>query len=156
MKALVAYFSASGVTAAVARRLADAIGAPTYEIKPAVPYTAADLDWTNRKSRSSVEMSDKECRPALADTDAPVAEAGVVFVGYPVWWYREPSIIDSFLAAYDFTGKTIVPFATSGSSDIGSEAPARMAQITGARVDAGRRFPAGVDAATLKAWAEAR
>ena len=154
MKALVTYFSASGVTAKVAQRLADAIGCPLYEIRPEVPYTAADLDWMNKKSRSSLEMNDKNCRPALADTDAPVANADIIFVGYPVWWYREPSIIDSFLAAYDFSGKKIVPFATSGSSDIGSEAPARMKQITGADVDKGRRFPASADAKTLKAWAE--
>lgn len=156
MKALVTYFSASGVTAAVAKHLANAIHAPLYEIKPAVPYTPADLDWTNKQSRSTLEMSDKNCRPELADKDAPIADAEVVFVGYPVWWYREPSIIDSFLAAYDFKGKKIVPFATSGSSDIGAEAPARMKEITGADVDAGRRFPARVDEATLKAWAEGR
>lgn len=154
MKALVTYFSASGVTAGVAQRLADAIGSPIYEIKPEVPYTAADLDWMNKQSRSTLEMNDKNCRPALADTSAPVAEADVIFVGYPVWWYREPSIIDSFLASYDFSGKKIVPFATSGSSDIGGEAPARMKEITGAEVDKGRRFPANVDAAALKAWAE--
>ncbi len=155
MKALVTYFSASGVTAALAQRLADAIGAPVYEIKPEVPYTAADLDWMNKQSRSTLEMNDKNCRPALADKDAPVADADVIFVGYPVWWYREPSIIDSFLAAYDFSGKKIVPFATSGSSGIGTEAPARMKEITGAEVDGGRRFPADADAETLKAWAEA-
>ena len=154
MKALVAYFSASGITAQVARRLADAINAPLYEIKPEVPYTAADLDWTNKQSRSTLEMSDKNCRPVLADKEAPVAEADVIFVGYPVWWYREPSVIDSFLAAYDFSGKKIVPFATSGSSNIGSEAPARMKEITGAEVAAGKRFPAAVDSDTLKAWAE--
>ena len=155
MKALVTYFSASGVTAALAQRLADAIGAPVYEIRPEVPYTAADLDWMNKESRSTLEMNDKNCRPALADNDAPVADADVIFVGYPVWWYREPSIIDSFLASYDFSGKKIVPFATSGSSGIGTEAPARMKEITGAEVDGGRRFPADADAETLKAWAEA-
>ena len=155
MKALVTYFSASGVTAALAQRLADAIGAPVYEIKPEVPYTAADLDWMNKQSRSTLEMNDKNCRPALADKDASVADADVIFVGYPVWWYREPSIIDSFLAAYDFSGKKIVPFAPSGSSGIGTEAPARMKEITGAEVDGGRRFPADADAETLKAWAEA-
>ena len=154
MKALVAYLSASGVTAKVAERLAGAIGAALYEIRPEAPYTAADLDWTNKQSRSTLEMTDRDCRPALADRDAPVAEADVVFVGYPVWWYREPSVIDSFLEAYDFTGKKIVPFATSGSSGIGSEAPARMREITGAEVDAGRRFPADADAASLKSWAE--
>lgn len=154
MKALVTYFSASGVTAKLAQRLADAIGAPIYEIKPAVPYTRADLDWTNKRSRSTVEMQDKFCRPALADTDAPVANADVIFVGYPVWWYREPSIIDSFLAAYDFTGKKIVLFATSGGSDIGREAPARAAEITGAEVLPGKRFPANTSANELKTWAE--
>jgi len=154
MKALVAYFSASGVTAKVAKRLAGAIDAPLYEIRPEAPYTAADLDWTSKQSRSTLEMSDKTCRPALADRDAPVAGADVVFVGYPVWWYREPSIIDSFLSAYDFTGKKIVPFATSGGSDIGAEAPARMKEITGAEVNGGKRFPASVQDAELKAWAE--
>ena len=155
MKALVAYFSASGVTAGLARRLADAIHAPVYEIKPAVPYTRADLDWRNKQSRSTIEMHDKSCRPALADTDAPVAEADVIFVGYPVWWYREPSIIDSFLSAYDFTGKKIVLFATSGSSDMGTEAPARAAEITKASVLPGKRFSGNASADELRAWVEA-
>ena len=154
MNALVAYFSASGVTAKVAKRLADAINAPIYEIRPKVPYTAADLDWTNKMSRSTLEMNDKNCRPALADQNAPVADADVIFLGYPVWWYREPSIIDSFLEAYDFSGKKIVPFATSGSSGIGAEAPARMREITGVEVDAGKRFPANAGADVLKNWAE--
>ncbi len=154
MKALVTYFSASGVTAKVAKRLADAIGSPVYEIRPEVPYTSADLDWRDKQSRSTLEMSDKNCRPALADKDAPVADADVIFVGYPVWWYREPSIVDSFLAAYDFSGKKVVPFATSGSSGIGEEAPARMHEITGAEVDAAKRFAANASADELKAWAE--
>ena len=154
MKALVTYFSASGVTAEVAKRLAEALDAPIYEIRPEVPYTDADLDWRDRESRSTLEMSDKNCRPALADKNAPVEDAYVIFVGYPVWWYREPSIIDSFLEAYDYSEKKIVPFATSGSSDMGTEAPARMKEITGAEVDPGKRFPANVDVDTLKAWAE--
>ena len=154
MKALVTYFSASGVTAKLARRLSDAINAPLYEIKPAVPYTEADLDWRNEQSRSTIEMQDKNCRPALADTNAPVAGADIIFVGYPVWWYREPSIIDSFLEAYDFTGKKIVLFATSGSSDIGQEAPASAAEIAKAEVLAGKRFSTNVSADELKAWAE--
>ncbi|MBQ5411944.1 MAG: NAD(P)H-dependent oxidoreductase, partial [Oscillospiraceae bacterium] len=107
MKALVTYFSASGVTAALAKRLADAIGADVYEIRPETPYTDADLNWRDKQSRSTIEMQDKDSRPALADTDAPVADADVVFVGYPVWWYREPSVVDTFLEAYDFTGKKI-------------------------------------------------
>ena len=154
MKALITYFSAGGTTAALAGRMAEAIGAPKYEIRPAVPYTKADLNWMNKKSRSSVEMNDKSCRPALADTDAPVAEADVIFVGFPIWWYREPSVVDSFLEAYDFTGKTVVLFATSGSSGMGSEAPARAAEITGTRVEPGKRFSARTSAAELKAWAE--
>ena len=154
MKALVTYFSASGVTAKLAGRLAEAIHAPLYEIRPAVPYTNADLDWRDRQSRSTLEMQDKSCRPALADTGAPVADADVIFVGYPVWWYREPSIIDSFLEAYDFTGKKIVLFATSGSSDLGREAPARAAEITKAEILSGKRFPASASADELKAWAE--
>ena len=154
-KILVAYFSASGVTAKVAKRLSEAVDGDLYEIRPQVPYTAADLDWTDKQSRSTVEMNDKSCRPAMADADAPVAGADTVFVGYPVWWYREPSIIDSFLAAYDFGGKTIVPFATSGGSAIGSEAPARMREIApGAKVLDGKRFPAGVSSEELKRWAE--
>lgn len=154
MKTLVTYFSASGVTAALAARLAEAIGAPLYEIRPAVPYTAADLDWRDKQSRSTLEMSDKDCRPALADTNAPVADAELILVGYPVWWYREPSVVDCFLAAYDFTGKKIALFATSGSSDLGAEAPGRAAAITGAEILPGRRFPADASAEDLKAWAE--
>lgn len=153
-KKLVTAFSASGVTLALAQRLADAIGADFYEIRPAAPYTAADLDWTNKQSRSTIEMQDKSCRPALADTGAPVAQADVIFVGFPIWWYREPSIIDSFLESYSFIGKTIVPFATSGSSDIGREAPDRMAQISQARVLPGKRFSAHTSSDALKNWAD--
>ncbi len=154
MRALVTYFSASGVTAALANRLAEAIEAPAYEIRPAVPYTKEDLNWMDKKSRSTVEMNDKSCRPALADMDAPVADADVIFVGYPVWWYREPSIIDSFLEAYDFSGKDIVLFATSGSSDIGKEAPERTAQIANTAVKGSKRFSANASDDELKGWAE--
>ena len=126
-KKLVAYFSASGTTAAVAKNLAKAAGAELYEIKPAVPYTRADLNWQDKQSRSSVEMRDKTSRPALADNDAPVAEHDTIFVGFPVWWYVAPTIINSFLEAYDFSGKKIVLFATSGGSGFG-EAVARTRQ----------------------------
>ncbi len=153
MNALVTFFSASGITAGLANRLAEAIGAPVYEIRPAVPYTQEDLDWRNKQSRSTIEMLDKNCRPALADKDAPVAEADVIFVGYPVWWYREPSIIDSFLDAYDFRGKKVVLFATSGSSGMGEEALTRAAEISRAEVPGGKRFAAGASAEELKAWA---
>ncbi len=154
MKALVTYFSASGVTAKLAASLAEAIDAPLYEIKPEVPYTSEDLNWMNKQSRSTLEMQDKSCRPALAATDAPVADAEVVFVGYPVWWYREPSIIDSFLAAYDFSGKKIVLFATSGGSNIGNEAPARAKEITGADINPGKRFSSSASVEELRKWAE--
>lgn len=155
MNALVTYFSASGVTAKVAQKLAEAINAPLYEIKPAKPYTSADLDWRDERSRSSVEMKDLSCRPPIADNDADVASADVVFIGFPVWWYREPSIIDTFLEAYDFTGKTVVPFATSGSSSIGDSGD-RMQEIVGKKVKvlAGKRFSSNVTADELQKWAE--
>ena len=109
-KNLVAYFSAQGSTAKLAETLAAAAGAELYEIKPAVPYERRDLNWMDKKSRSTVEMQDKSCRPPLADKDAPVAEADVIFVGFPIWWYREPSIIDSFLDACDWAGFNVFSF----------------------------------------------
>ncbi len=118
-KKLVAYFSASGVTENVARKLAQAAGADLYEIKPEVPYTEADLDWRNKNSRSSVEMQDKSSRPKLADKNAGIENYDVIFVGFPVWWYVAPTIINTFLESYDFSGKKIVLFATSGSSGFG-------------------------------------
>ena len=154
MKILVAYFTATGVTEKVAQKLADVTGADLYKICPAVSYSTRDLDWTNAQSRSSVEMKDKACRPKLSDRWAPVAGAELIFLGFPVWWYREPSVIDSFLEAYDFTGKKIVPFATSGGSDIGEEAPARMAELCGAEILLGKKFAAGVSREELKLWAE--
>jgi len=130
-KTLVAYFSASGVTRKVAEALAEAAGADLYEIKPKVLYTKADLDWRDKNSRSSVEMGDKTSRPAIADTDANIGGYDVVFVGFPIWWHIAPGIINTFLESYDFAGKTIVPFATSGSSGIGET----VANLTGS-VDA--------------------
>jgi flavodoxin len=118
-KKLVAYFSASGVTRKLAQSLAEAIGADIFEIKPQVPYTKADLDWQNEKSRSSVEMNNKSSRPAIADKCEHFCEYDVVLVGFPIWWYIAPTITNTFLESYDFSGKTIVPFATSGSSGIG-------------------------------------
>lgn len=118
-KKLVAYFSASGVTAKAAKALSDAVGAELYEIKPQTPYTSADLDWTDKNSRSSVEMNNLSFRPPLADTAAPVAACDVIFLGFPIWWYVAPTIINTFLETYDFSGKTIVLFATSGGSSLG-------------------------------------
>jgi len=118
-KKLVAYFSASGVTAKVAELLSDAVGADLYEIRPEVPYTKADLNWMNKKSRSSVEMNDKTIRPAIADRDAGIENYDTIFVGFPIWWYVAPTIINTFLESYDFSGKKIILFATSGGSKFG-------------------------------------
>ena len=118
MKVLIAYFSASGVTKGVAQQLAEVAGTDLHEIKPEQPYTDADLDWRNKESRSSVEMKDKNSRPAITDKLENMADYDVVFVGFPIWWYTCPTIINTFIEAYDFKGKTVVPFATSGGSTI--------------------------------------
>lgn len=152
MNALVAYFSASGTTAKAAKALASAASADLYEIKPVVPYTSEDLNWMDKRSRSSVEMNDKHSRPALADTDAPVAEHDVVFLGFPIWWYTAPTIINTFLESYDFTGKTIVLFATSGGSGLGKTASNLQGSAPGARILDGRLFNGRLNADELKTW----
>ena len=118
-KKLVAFFSASGVTKAAAERLAKAAGADLFEIRPAVPYTRADLDWTDKKSRSSVEMNDPDSRPEIAEKVPNMDGYDTVFIGFPIWWYVAPTIISTFLESYDFSAKTILPFATSGGSGMG-------------------------------------
>ena len=118
MKVLVAYFSASGTTKGVAQQLAEVTGGTLHEIKPEQPYTDADLDWRNKQSRSSVEMEDKTSRPAITDKLPNMQDYDVVYVGFPIWWYTCPTIINTFMEAYDFTGKTVIPFATSGGSSI--------------------------------------
>lgn len=118
-KKLVAYFSASGVTARVAKDLTKVAGADLYEIEPAVPYTSADLNWMDKNARSTIEMKDKSSRPEIKDTDAKVADYNVIYVGFPIWWYVAPTIINTFLEKYDFSGKKIVLFATSGGSGFG-------------------------------------
>ena len=152
MNALVAYFSASGTTAKAAKALAKAADADLYEIKPAIPYTRADLNWMDKGSRSSVEMSDKHSRPALADTDAPIAGHDVIFLGFPIWWYVAPTIVNTFLESYDFTGKTVVLFATSGGSGLGSTAAALQGSAPGARIVSGRMLNGRVSEHELKAW----
>ena len=156
-KALVVYFSATGTTKGVAQRLAGAIGADIFEIVPAKPYTDADLNWRNKQSRSSVEMADRKSRPAIAKAVPELAKYTTVYVGFPIWWYREPSIIDTFIEsnAAALAGKTIVPFATSGGSGMGDSTANLQALAPKARVTEGRRFRASVDADTLKAWAAA-
>ena len=152
MRKLVAYFSASGSTARLANTLAAAADAELYEIKPTVPYERRDLNWMDKKARSTVEMADPSSRPAMADAAAPVAEADVIFLGFPIWWYREPAIIDTFLEAYDLAGKTIVPFFTSGGSPLG-EGQGRIAMLAkGAKVLPGRRFSARASERELGDW----
>lgn len=152
-KTLVAYFSASGTTAKVAKKMAEAIGADLFEIQPETPYTGADLNWQNKNSRSSVEMKDRSSRPAIAAQVADMAQYSVVFVGFPVWWYREPSIIDTFMESYDFAGKTVVPFATSGGSGLGESAANMQKLAKGARVVEGKRFSGSASMDELRTWA---
>ncbi len=149
---LVAYFSASGVTAGVAKKLADAAGADLYEIVPEQVYTKADLNWMDKESRSSVEMNDRSARPAIATKVENMDQYDTVFVGFPVWWYREPSIIDTFMEAYDFGGKTVVPFCTSGSSGIGDTYKNLQELAPGATVVEGKRLAKGVSESDLSAW----
>ena len=151
---LVAFFSASGTTARLSERLAEAIGADLFEIVPEIPYTKKDLDWMDKKSRSSVEMNDRSCRPAISGKVENMDQYSVIFVGFPIWWYREPSIVDTFMESYDFTGKKIIPFATSGMSGIGDSAANMQALAPNAVVEEGRRFAAGTSAAQLREWAK--
>ena len=117
-KVLVAFFSATGITKAAAQQLAEVTGGTLHEIQPKQPYTNADLDWTNKESRSSLEMQDKASRPAITNKIDNMTDFDVVYVGFPIWWYTAPTIINTFMEAYDFKGKTIIPFATSGGSTI--------------------------------------
>lgn len=153
-KKLVAYFSASGVTAKLAKRLANAVDADIFEIKPEKPYTTADLDWTNKKSRSSVEMSDKSFRPAVAEKLDNIADYDTIYVGFPIWWYVAPTIINTFLEQYDLTGKTIIPFATSGTSLMGKTNSELAPSCKGAILKEGKRFEENTDEIELKKWAD--
>lgn len=118
-KTLIVYFSASGVTARTAKEMADAVHADLYEIQPLRPYTSADLDWMDKNSRSTVEMNDPGSRPAIAEPVKNIEQYDTILIGFPIWWYVEPRIVDTFLESYDFSGKTLIPFATSGGSGIG-------------------------------------
>ena len=137
-RTLTAYFSASGTTKRAAERLARSIGSDLYEIRPAVAYTQADLNWMDKKSRSSLEMKDPACRPALADRDAAVEQYDRIFLGFPIWWYTAPSIIHTFLESYDFSGKTIILFATSGGSGFGKTAGDLVSSCPKAVIKEGR------------------
>ncbi len=151
-KILVAYFSATGTTARVAQNLAAAANADIFEIVPATPYTSQDLDYMDRTSRTSLEMDDESCRPEIADTLSNLESYDTIFVGFPVWWYVEPRIIDTFLESYNFSGKTIIPFATSGGSGLGG-APKRMQECAaGSTVLEGRVCNSRNNVEGLKAW----
>ena len=151
-KKLVAYFSASGITAKVAEDLANAIGADIFEIRPEVPYTKADLNWMDKKSRSTIEMSDPTSRPAIAAKRDNMDEYDTIFVGFPIWWYVAPTIINTFLESYNLKGKTIIPFATSGGSGMGGTNKALAPSCKGARLLEGKVFRSSTNADTLREW----
>ena len=153
-KVLVAYFSATGNTKVVAEKLANAINADLFEIAPEQPYTADDLNWQNDQSRTSIEMGDKNSRPTIASKIEDISQYNIVFVGSPIWWGREPSIMDTFIESYDFTGKTVIPFVTSGSSGIGDYGANLQSLAPNAKVMSGKRFPNDVSVEELRAWAE--
>lgn len=152
-KALVAYFSASGVTKDVSRKLAEKIEAPLFEIQPEQSYTRADLNWNDTNSRSSLEMKDPNCRPSIKNKVENMDQYDVIFIGFPIWWYREPSIIDTFMESYDFSGKTIVPFATSGGSGMGKSSQNLQRLAPDANVKEGKRFGSRVSGTELSNWA---
>ena len=152
-KILIAYFSASGVTERVAKVLADEAKADLYSIRPAEPYTEADLNWQDKNSRSSKEMRDKDFRPALADKHANIQDYDTVFLGFPIWWYVAPTIINTFLESYDFSGKTIILFATSGGSGFGETVQALKHSVdSSAVIREGRVFSGRVNEASIREW----
>lgn len=153
-KKLVAYFSASGVTKKLAETLAKAVEGDIFEIRPEIPYSEADLDWQNPKSRSSVEMKDLSFRPQMAENPRNIDEYDTIFVGFPIWWYIAPTIINTFLESFDSTGKTIVPFATSGSSGMGKTNEKLIDSCKGARLIEGKRWSANASESELLAWVD--
>ena len=153
-KKLVAFFSASGTTKKVAEMIAEEVKADLFEIEPKVPYTKPDLDWMNKKSRSSVEMSDKKYRPAIMKKEMDMSSYDEILLGFPIWWYVAPTIINTFLESYDLTGKTIIPFATSGGSDMGKTNEKLLPSCKGAKLLDGKVFKASVSGADLAKWAE--
>ena len=151
-KKLVAYFSASGVTAKVAKELAGAVGADLFEIRPAVPYTKADLNWMDKNARSTVEMNDPASRPAMAEKCGNMSEYDTIFVGFPIWWYVAPTIINTFLESCDLTGKTIGPFATSGTSGMGKTNERLAPSCKGAKLLEGKVLKSNVSDSDIVTW----
>ena len=153
-KRLVAYFSASGVTAKTAKALAEAAEADLYEIQPQIPYTQADLNWMDKKSRSSIEMNDPASRPGIDGKVSNMEEYEAVFVGFPIWWYVAPTIINTFLESYDFSGKTVIPFATSGGSGMGKTNEKLRSSCPGAVLLEGKLLNGSLSESVLKKWVE--
>ena len=154
-KKLIAFFSASGETARLARTIADVTGGDLFEIRPATAYTAADLNWNDQNSRSTVEMKDEKSRPAVADSVTDMAQYDVVFVGFPIWWYQAPRIIETFLESYDLAGKTVVPFATSGGSGMGkTENILKACCAPETRWLPGKRLSSRESAASVRRWVD--
>lgn len=152
-KGLVAYFSASGETARLAKTLASVTGSDLFEIRPERAYTSADLNWNDPKSRSTVEMKAEKSRPAIVGRVEDMAQYDVVFVGFPIWWYQAPRIIETFLESYDFAGKTVIPFATSGGSGLGkTEEILRPCCSAETHWQAGKRLNSGANAAAVQEW----
>ena len=151
-KTLIAYFSASGETAKLARTIASVTGGDLFEIRPETAYTAADLDWNDRRSRSTQEMNDPKSRPAIADRVEDMAQYDTVFVGFPIWWYQAPRIIETFLESYDFAGKTVIPFATSGGSGMGGENILKSACSSETKWLPGKRLSSRESAASVQKW----
>ena len=154
-KKLVAYFSASGVTAKVADMLADVVGADIHEIRPKTPYTKADLNWMNKKSRSSIEMNDKTIRPEIAESNIQIDDYDVIFLGFPIWWYVAPTIINTFLEKYDFSRKKIILFATSGGSKFGETVEELKVSVSAdTEIVEGKLLNGRQSIASIKAWTD--
>ena len=151
-RTLVAYFSCSGITEKLARTLAEVVGGELYRIEPAVPYTDADLNWHNPQSRSSLEMRDKTSRPAISGRVADMEQYDTVYVGFPIWWYTAPTIVNTFLESYDFSGKTIILFATSGGSGLGKSAADLTPSASGAVIRDGKLLNGRQTRESLAAW----
>lgn len=152
-KKLVAYFSASGVTAKAAKLLAKVANADLYEIQPEVPYTQTDLNWMDKKSRSTIEMNDKTFRPAIVDRDARIETYDIIFLGFPIWWYVAPTIVNTFLEKYDFSGKTVILFATSGGSGFGNTVKELKASVSDSTtIKEGRLLNGRITEADLEKW----
>jgi flavodoxin len=154
-KSLVAYFSASGITQNVAQKLAEALGCDAYEIKPKVPYTSADLNWMDKQSRSSIEMNDWGSRPEIVDEKIDITKYDTIFLGFPIWWYIAPTVVNTFLEKHDFSDKKIILFATSGGSGFGGTVKNIRASVAdSAEIIEGELFNSNPSVEDLKKWAE--